>query len=136
MKLGTKVKCKGYFKKVDTKHVALESSRKNIINDNDICKLLNITEDLSDNTIFIEDEVSQDIKTIVFKEFEGVVVAKKSIALARWYEVVDESYGYGDVNVKSGIKVTHHRYTDCYQVFFRMGGSRLVPIEMCEVDHD
>jgi len=139
MKLGTKVKCNGYLKKVDTKHVDLESNRKNVIGDDkltkEMCELLNITEDWSDNTIFIEDEVYQYIKIIKMRNFEGIIVANKRVTTTRWYETVDESYGYSRED-KPGIKVTHCDYVDCYQVFFRMGGSRLVPIELCEVKNE
>jgi len=140
MKLGTKVKCKGYLKKVDTKHVALESEKADYnIDTDDINKMMAALEInhfcTNNDVIFIEDEVSQDIKQVIQCDFSGVVVAKKLVATSRWYSVVDHEYrSYSSApGIDSGIEVAHCNYIDCYQVFFRMGGSRLVPIDMCEV---
>lgn len=144
MKLGTKVKCTGYLKKVKTKHVEFESDRKKyrttedlieefesmafsgVIDSSERSNFLAIHE-----VIFIDDSCEQLHKELKCIDFEGVVVAKKSIATKRSYEIVENEYAF---KIESGIKVTHCNYIDCYQVFFRMGGSRLVPVEMCEVE--
>lgn len=121
MKLGTKVKCSGYLKKVKTKHVE-SAYAENLSN-----------EAMHMPYIEIEDEIYQPVKEVVKKEFEGIVVAKKCVNLYRCYEICDSGYQTYD---GASICVSGCDYIDCYQVFFRMGGSRLVPIEMCEVTND
>lgn len=113
MKLGTKVKCKGYYSKLTTAHVVTEENKRKPHHYNDV--------------LVIKDEpIEQDLYKLIEKEFEGIVVSRKNIYISRTYE---ECYVWckGDVSV-----FTHDR-KECYQVFFRMGGSRLVPINMCEV---
>ena len=74
--------------------------------------------------------MSQEVRKLEKCEFEGIVVAKKSIYKSRYYELCNSAWMSYDMK---NVKVSGCDYVDCYQVFFRMGGSRLVPVELCEV---
>lgn len=127
MKLGTKVKCKGYLKKVNTHHVIPWFDKDKPIKE--------LTEfDLyhdSEHDKIIEEDYSQIIKEIIKCDFEGVVVAKKEVAMERYFSI--DTHPYTDEDF---MRILNDKIIDCYQVFFRMGGSRLVPVDMCEVSNE
>jgi len=118
MKLGTKVKCSGYLYKVKTQHV--ESAYREEPTEH--FKFM--------GGIRIEEDMSQEVRKVEKCDFEGIVVAKKFVYKSRYYELCSRHWEDEDYE---NIRVSGCDYVDCYQVFFRMGGSRLVPIELCEV---
>lgn len=116
MKLGTKVKCNGYLKKVNTHHVIpyfADPSK------DDICLI---------DGVEIEEDITQTTKKYIDYEFEGIVVAKKDVATQRYFEL-----GENEWTGEPYMIIHQEAVVKCYQVFFRMGGSRLVPINKCEV---
>jgi len=116
MKLGTKVKCKGYLKKVKTHHVIPYFSDPN---KDENCLI---------DGVEIEEDITQITKEYIECEFEGIVVAIKDVSTERYFELGENEWTgkpYMRIHQEGGVK--------CYQVFFRMGGSRLVPIDKCEV---
>jgi len=145
MKLGTKVKCNGYLVKLKTKHVAMMSEKNEYLSKEELLDrfeqetltgIITVKEykDYLDNTevLFVDydEPVSQVLYMTTPKEFQGMVVSKKRIPTIRWFEIIDHECNH---EIKSSILKENANYIDCYQVFFRMGGSRLVPVELCEV---
>lgn len=145
MKLGTKVKCKGYLKKVETKHVALESERSKFKTAYELKQefkdmaLWGVDKEFSyeafmdvNEVLFVDcdDDLCQTTKDIIPCKFEGIIVARKRVPTKRWFSIIEQEYGH---KIETQIFKEESNYVDCYQVFFRIGGSRLVPVKMCEV---
>lgn len=123
MKLGTKVKCKGYLKKVNTHHVIPWFDKDKQVEDFTDFDLHHC----DTNDLIIEEDYSQITKEVIKCKFEGIIVARKEVAMERYFVICDNPYTGTEF-----MRILDDKIISCYQVFFRMGGSRLVPIEMCE----
>ncbi len=129
MKLGDKVHCKGYLKKVNNLEY-IYANKKHFNKEN--LKANNI---LEEPTHYLEEEgeLNQITKTFVEKEFDGIVVAKKEISIENNYtqafrDIYDPiTFGYVDSNYIDEVIVRKENYISCYKVFYAMGKSRLVP---------
>lgn len=130
MKLGQKVKCKGYLKKTG----------------NFICKTNDLPKDLystvTNGNFEIENYVArvnghvkrlnfdEEVKTkeIVQKEFSGIIVGKKETTLSICVTV---EYGYDGSEHE---RIWKCDFSYCYKVYYALGKSRLVPCDMVEVE--
>ncbi len=129
MKLGDKVHCKGYLKKVNNLEY-IYANKKHFNKEN-----LKANNMLEEPTHYLEEEgeLNQITKTFVEKEFDGIVVAKKEISIENNYtqafrDIYDPiTFGYLDSNYIDEVIVRKENYISCYQVFYAMGKSRLVP---------
>lgn len=134
LKLGDKVKCKGYLKKSDNLEY-IYANKKHFENENK--KAFGTLEEPKH---YLEEagEISQFTKTFIEKEFNGIIVAKKEVSIENHYsqafiDIYDPvTFGYIDSNYIDKVVVKKENYITCYQVFYAMGKSRLVPISQIE----
>jgi len=119
MKLGTSVKCKGYLKKVKTHHI------------------VPCFEDLENDQYYlhfggkiIDEDFSQTIMEFKPLDFEGIIVQIKDVATERYFYL-----GENEWSGKEYMSIQGDKCVKCYRVYFRLGGSRLVPINECELNN-
>lgn len=133
MKLGTKVRCKGYIvKKTNIEYVY--ANKKHFEKD------MGIFAYDEETKFYIEDlgEYIQKITEIKNKEFTGIVVGITPVATEYYYTQVERDifdpviYGYVDTQPLDQVKVEKTGYIGCYKVYYAMGKSRLVPIHLVE----
>lgn len=134
MKLGQKVKCKGYIvKKTNIEYVY--ANKKHFKKDMGI-----FGDDVEEPKFYIEDlgEYTQKITEIKNKKFTGIVVGITPVATEYYYTQVEKdffdpiTYGYVDTQPIDQVKVEKAGYIGCYKVYYAMGKSRLVPIDLVE----
>lgn len=130
MKLGQKVKCKGYLKKTGNFIQRTDDLPKDLYS-----TLTNGNFEVEKHVAIINGHVKrlnfdEEVKTkeIVQKEFSGIIVGKKEIALGIYVTV---EYGY-DCSERDWIRKCDFIY--CYKVYYASGKSRLVPCDMVEVE--
>lgn len=132
IKLGTKVKCKGYIvKKTNIEYVY--ANKKHFKKDIGI-----FGDDVEEPKFYIEDlgEYTQKITEIKNKEFTGIVVGITPVATEYYYTQVEKdifdpiTYGYVDTQPLDQVKVEKSGYIGCYKVYYAMGKSRLVPVSL------
>ena len=139
MKLGTEVKCNGYLKKLPIKWVMpIEGLDKFISKFKPHYALV----ENEDYILMKDDEpcYTQPTKGFVLKDFKGIIVAKKNISTSNYYEYPSRgtyhpvSLGYIPLDDDlTELSVGKDDYIICYQVFYAMSKSRLVPVGECEV---
>lgn len=130
IKLGDKVKCKGYLKKVDNLEY-IYANKKHFSKEN-----LKAQNTLIEPSHYLEEEgeINQFTRTFIAKSFEGIVTAKKEVSIENNYsqafrDIYDSvTFGYVDSIYIDEVVVRKENYITCYQVFYAMGKSRLVPI--------
>lgn len=132
MKLGQKVKCSGYLKKQKKRYCLPAESilTKEQLEIASVC-----------NPIYLKlmDEIEQENYKVIFceenKEFEGIIVGKQNINLYTHY--VCDSYDNGNIT-KYYIQsfLAKECAIPCYKVYYRLGKSRLVPVNMVEVEDE
>lgn len=133
MQLGQKVKCSGYLKK-QRKRYCLPS----------FSQFENFSEEQKQivmyaDPIFIEvcDCVEQENYKVIFceenKEFEGIVVGIKKVNLFIYYACDTHDDSFGDSKDYIYTFAKKENAISCYKVFYALGKSRLVPINMVEV---
>lgn len=132
MKLGQKVKCKGYLKKTGNFIQRTDDLPKDLYS-----TLTNGNFEVEKHVAIINGHVKrlnfdEEVKTkeIVQKEFSGIIVGKKEIALSIYVTV---AYGY-DGSEHKCIRKCDFIY--CYKVYYASGKSRLVPCDMVEVEDE
>lgn len=134
IKLGTKVKCKGYI--VKKKHIEyVYANKKHFKKD-----MGSLFSDVKEPKIYVEDlgEYTQKITEIKNKEFTGIVVGITKVATEYYYTQVEKdilsniTYGCVDTQPLDQVKVEKTGYIDCYKVYYAMGKSRLVPVNLLE----
>lgn len=118
MKLGQKVKCKGYLKKNKLKYAVLKKDYDENFTDNIIC-------------LDFDDVVTlhQEIYSVVSEDFRGVLVGTRNVYILMDLEI-EENY----FNGKEFIKCTKYEPIKCAKVYYAMGKSRLVPLELVEAE--
>ena len=138
MELGQKVKCNGYLKKLPIKWVMPIEGLEKFISK---YKPHYALEENVDYILMKEDypEYTQPTKGFILKKFEGIIVAKKNVSTSNYYEYPSRgtydpiSLGYIPLDDDlTELQVTKDDYVKCYQVFYAMGKSRLVPTSECE----
>lgn len=134
IKLGTKVKCKGYIvKKKNIEYIY--ANKRHFKKDMGI-----FGDDIEEPKFYIEDlgEYTQKITEIKNKEFVGIVVGITSIATKYYYTQVEKdifdpiTYGYVYTQLLDQVKVEKSGYIDCFKVYYAMGKSRFVPVNLLE----
>lgn len=134
LKTGDKVKCKGYLKKINNLEY-IYANKKHFEKEKQ--KAQGMLEEPS-HYLEEEGEVNQFTKTFVEKYFEGIVVAKKEVSIENNYTqafrdiFAPVTFGYVDSNYIDEVIVRKENYITCYQVFYAMGKSRLVPASQIE----
>jgi len=130
MKLGQKVKCKGYLKKTGNFIQRTDGLPKDLYS-----TLTNGNFEVEEHVAIINGHVKrlnfeEEVKTkeIVQKEFSGIIVGKKEIFLSIYVTV---EYGYYS-SEREFIRKCDFIY--CYKVYYAFGKSRLVPCNMVEVE--
>lgn len=134
IKLGDKVKCKGYLKKINNLEY-IYANKKHFNKENQKAQGI-----LEEPKHYLEEdgEINQFTKTFIEKEFVGIVVSKKEVSIENHYsqafrDIYDPvTFGYVDSNYIDEVVVEKENYITCYQVFYAMGKSRLVPISQVE----
>ncbi len=136
MKLGQKVKCSGYLKKIKGLDYIyankIHFDRENKINDYMLDEPRIYLENIDDG------EYKQKTMELIHKEFRAVAVEKKTVSTENFYSQVTESiydpvtFGYIDERLLDKVKVEKINYIECYKVYYAMGKSRLVPIDLVE----
>lgn len=127
MKLGEKVKCYGYLKKVPTKYVyANEECFERLFEDRE-------REWYRDNFI-IMDECGERQTTREFesKVFEGLFLGFKSVSTANDYLRIEDENGEVIEKHIDEVMVQKERYMDCIHVAYGLNKTRLVPCDMFE----
>jgi hypothetical protein len=144
MKLGNEVICNAHLKKVKIKYVVAEENEKKWIEEN--THFNDFAPKRNQEFILLNTEneyLYQTTKEVIAKEFKGIVVAKKNISTKNYYEFAQfpiydsESLGFIDMETDyMQVRVSKDEYVECYQVFYGMGKSRLVPIENIILDKE
>lgn len=130
-KLGDKVECNGYLSKIkgidyiyaNKEHFDRENQKENGMLDKPSYYLIDLT----------EDEYYQKTMEFISSKFKGIVVAKKEISIENCYSQASEpiydpiSFGYVDERYLDSVRVKKINYIECYQIFYSLGHSRLVP---------
>lgn len=128
LKLGDKVKCKGYISKKNMKYIY--ATKKHFDKQN---KEANFILDEPDFYLDDVDEYYQETKEIIEKEFTGIVVGKAKVSMKNYYTLAERdifdpvTLGYVDTEFIDECKVEKIDYIDCFKVYYAMGKSRLVP---------
>lgn len=118
MNLGQKVICDCYFKKVSTEHVVVSGE------DHEFDQYYVHCGDVE-----IDDCITQKTKELTnCIPFTGIVVAVKKVPTERFYDVCENGY-----TGRKYLNISNESYVECCLVYFRMNGSRLVPIERCKM---
>lgn len=134
IKLGTKVKCKGYIvKKKNIEYVY--ANKKHFLKDVDIME-----HDFEEPKFYVEDlgEYIQKITEIKNKKFTGIVVGITKVATEYYYTQAEKNifdpiiYGYIGYQLLDQVNVEKTGYINCYKVYYAMGKSRLVPVSLLE----
>lgn len=127
MKLGEKVKCKGYAKKVKMKYCMPQYENPECYSDQE----LEIISAIGNELIFIEgtDTIFQKQFEIVEKEFEGIIVGDKEIALIKAFSCEYDDYK-GEEYIYSFVK--KEDLVKCAKVYYGFNKSRLVPLDLIE----
>lgn len=138
MNLGTKVKCNGYVvKKQNIEYV--------YANKKHFKRAMGVFfSDSEEPKFYIEDlgEYTQKITEIKKKKFSGIVVGIYPVATEYYYtqperDIFDPvTYGYVDTQPLDQVKVEKTGYIGCYKVYYAMGKSRLVPVDLIEEIND
>lgn len=121
MELRQTLQCYGYLKTIKSKYV--------VANQQYFAQLGYYTKE--EDYIFLDElgEVTQKTKEFVEKLFKGIIIGKKSVSTETWCSVAFDHNGNNIDSVQS-IK---QGFVECYHVAFRMGGTRLVPVENVEI---
>ena len=135
LKLGDKVKCKGYLVKksmdyiyANKKHFDKENQKSGHLLDEPKLYL----EDMDDEEYY---QVTMECKE---KDFCGIAVARKYISTKNCYTQVERdvfdpvTFGYVDTELIDSVKVEKTNYVECYLVFYALGKRRLVPVDLVE----
>lgn len=138
LKLGDKVKCKGYLKKINNLEY-IYANKKHFDKENQKAQGM-----LEEPNHYLEEdgEINQFTKTFIEKEFTGIVVAKKEVSIENYYQqafkdIFDPvTFGYVGINYIDEVIVEKVNYITCYQVFYALGKSRLVPTSQIEKVED
>lgn len=140
-KLGDRVECNGYLSKIkgidyiyaNKKHFERENKKEGGTLDEPKQYLNDLT----------DDEYYQKTMEFIPKKFKGVVVARKNIPIENCYTQASEAiydpitFGYVDERWLDSVRVEKVNYIECYQVFYSLGHSRLVPTsEMKQISGD
>lgn len=134
MKLGQKVECNGYLKKIkglDYIYATKKHFEKENIKANGM---------LEEPKFYLDDECEYKQKTmeIKYKHFKGIAVAHIYVSTENLYTLAEReifdpiTYGFVDYEIKDECKVEKINYIECYRVYYSMGKSRLVPINLVE----
>lgn len=127
-KLGTRVICKGYLKKLPQRYVVPE------LTEEELAKADKHTKELYayGNPIILESSNSiyqPKYTSVESDEFEGIIVDRRIISLGRVFENDYDDLWTG----KNRIIVSDCKGSiACYKVYYRLGKSRLVPCFMAE----
>ena len=128
LKLGDKVKCKGYVSKKNIEYIY--ATKKHFDKQNKESNFI-----LDEPNFYIDDveEYYQETKEIIEKEFTGIVVGKTKVSMRNYYTLAEinifgpVTLGYVDTEIKDECNVKKVDYIDCFKVYYAMGKSRLVP---------
>lgn len=126
--LGTKVKCNSYLKKTKKVYVyANEQHIRDAYKEHADEYMMTLGENihiLESDENYIQDTFEETETT-----FEGIIIGKKNVSTATSSEVATDFFD----EPLDQVRVTKINYRLCYHVAYRMGGTRLVPIERTEL---
>lgn len=114
-KLGDRVRCDGYLKRVKMKYVLVDS-------DEEGC--LNMARLSADGDVPYE----QERYKVNECSFNGIVIGCRNVVVSKFFDYATRGdtcdWDYGDIAVENG------RTIKCYVVAYQMGRKRYVPIDM------
>jgi hypothetical protein len=132
MKLGQKVKCKGYLKKSGNYVLGRDNWQKadnieKLVEDKEVKNFVAIINGEFKGLNYEEDVT---LTKIVQKDFKGFIVGKKTVYSTIYLEI-NYQYDGGEYEIFS----TNNPIA-CYKVYYAFGKSRLVPCELVEFEED
>lgn len=134
MKLGQKVMCNSYLKKIKGLNY-IYATKKHFEKEN-----IKANGMLEKPKFYLDDEGEYKQRTmeIKHKDFKGIIVAHIFVSTENLYTLAEReifdpiTYGFVDCEIKDECKVEKINYIECYKVYYSMNKSRLVPIDSVE----